>query len=80
MTTEFNLSEKIVFGDFGSDTDIIHTYHIQEFIKRQIEYQDLKIKLTKDNVYLNKKEKDLIISTCIDTKMKLKADAGDKLI
>jgi len=53
---------------------------IKEFIKRQLDYQDLKIELTQKNEDLNIEEKNLIISTCLDNKMKIKQDAGDELI
>ena len=75
MKDEFNLSEKekSIYGNFYREEDV------KEFIKRQIDYQDLKIKLARENLYLNEEERKLIIACCLDNKIKLKQDSGDKL-
>jgi ribosomal protein S15P/S13E len=44
----------------------------EKMIERLIEYEDIKIKLAKENLYSTKEERDIHISCCIDTKMKIK--------
>ena len=86
MTDEFCLSDKIIRFEEGRNIvnvkdycDVIVKKDVKEFIKRQLEYQDLKIKLAKESKDISLDEMNAIINCCIDNKMKMKFDAGASL-
>lgn len=75
---KFNLSKerKLTLGS----QDVYLEKDVRKFIKELINYHNLKIKLAKKNKEITKGEKEAHIICCIDTKMFIKENAGDKLL
>jgi len=78
--SNFNLSDKINNQGACVAGHVIPAINVKEFIRLLKEYQDKKIKLGKENKFTTKREKEMHMACCIDTKMHIEELAGDKLI
>ena len=92
---DFDLSELIFYIDVGNSrgrnrfkrrtlipkntSKRLYFEDVKTFIKKLLKYQDLKIKLAKENKYLSNEEKLISVACCLDTKIEIKKEAGEEL-